>query len=474
MKRNIWIRWGGAFLLSAAVMLAFASHTSPVYSLLLGDYGNNNASAAMLVGKGWAEGTALPYRDLFAMGGPLYFLLQALGWLVAGRMGIFILEVISFTIFLGLIAQTAARYVSEKMMAVCIVLSAFVYAALCSAGNSTFEWCLPFIIGGYAVIIRPELKFRNKDAILLGLLCGCILLIDFRAGGLLYGIALWAVFCAPRTENGKVWKRRISLLIGVAVPVLIAVGGFTMAGGLDEMLQGTFIYPMQALFSGFDSLQIVLHKGVKCLLLLPLLAGGLIRLMRDRQVESSGAAILIGGIICGLILLGGDNQWYYYLAALPAIPMGIVLLHSEKISQHPIVVTGCGVLLMIGLTVVPFKNYLSFLIAGVPDVAYEFYEDAQSFEEENPGYRYLAVDTDSSYFLMLDKMPECRYFTNQTELASYDSDVAQEIEEYMDSDTPAVLFITERGYIGRELDKYSLTQVYLEYGGSLFVYMRNE
>ncbi|MGN0405210.1 MAG: hypothetical protein ACI4F1_08315 [Bariatricus sp.] len=474
MKRNVWIRWGVAILLSAALLLVFASHTSPIYSLLLGNYGNNNASSAMLIGKAWAQGTALPYRDLFSLGGPLYFLLQALGWMAAGRIGVFALEVMSFAVFLGLIAKTAERFVSKKMSAVCLIVSAIVYAALCASGNSTFEWCLPFIAGGYAVILHPEIKVRNRDVLLMGLLCGCVLMIDFRAGGLLYGIAIWAVFCAPCSENDNVWKRLFGCLIGLAVPVLVVVCGFAMAGALREMLLGTFVYPMYELLSGFDSLQVMLHKGVKCLLLLPLLAGGLLHLRRDKRLGSTGSAIMISAILCGIILLGGDNQWYYYLAALPAIPVGIALLYSEKDSRHPILAAGCGILLVAGLIVVPLKNYLLFLVAGVPDVAYEFYEDAQSFEEENPGYRYLAVDTDSSYFLALDKMPQCRYFTDQTKLASYDLDVEKELEEYMAGNTPEVLFITERGYIGRELASYSLTQVYLRYGGSLFVYMKND
>ncbi|MGN0332764.1 MAG: hypothetical protein ACI4D9_07055, partial [Lachnospiraceae bacterium] len=163
MKKNNCIRWGGLFLLLVAVILIFASHTSPIYSLLLGDYGNNTASAAMLIGKGWAEGNALPYKDLFAMGGPLYFLIQTIGWLIAGRMGIFILEVISFAVFSCLMAQTIRRFASEKTVAVCLGLGTIVYAALCAAGNSTFEWCLPFIAGGYAVFFRPGKICHNRD-----------------------------------------------------------------------------------------------------------------------------------------------------------------------------------------------------------------------------------------------------------------------------------------------------------------------
>lgn len=94
MKKNLMIRWGSAFLVSIVELLIAASRTSPVYDLLLGDYGNNTASAAMVIGKCW--------------------------------------------IVLGLVSSVIA------------------YVALCAAGNSAFEWCLPFIAGGYWIALRKK------------------------------------------------------------------------------------------------------------------------------------------------------------------------------------------------------------------------------------------------------------------------------------------------------------------------------
>lgn len=473
MKKNVWIRWGGALLLSVIVLLAFASRTSPAYDLLLGDYGSNAASAAMVVGKSWAEGTAVPYRDLFAMGGPLYFLLQAFGWLLAGRAGIFALELLSFAMFLGLTGETVSRFASGKVTAACLILSGVIYAALCAAGDSAIEWCLPFVAGGLFLVFRPGQVFRSRDAALLGLLCGCVLLIDFRAGGLLYGAALWAVFCAPKAEGKNAWKRLACCLAGGVVPVLAAVAGFAAAGALSGMLQGTFLYPARALLAGFDGLEVLLHKGVKCLFLLPLLVGGILLLRQERTEKSLGIRAVLSSLVCGLLLLCGDNRWYYYLAALPAVPLGIALLRPGRGRTGRLVGVGLSALLALGLCAAPMKNYLSFLKTGIPDVIYEFYGDLQSFAAGNPEFRYLALDTDCSYFLLLNQMPDYRYFASQTELSSYDAAVSEAVDGYLNGEAADVLFITERGYIGRDLDKYTLTQVYLEYGGSLFVYLPN-
>lgn len=295
-----------------------------------------------------------------------------------------------------------------------------------------------------------------------------------RAGGLLYGAALWAIFCPPKEENNKTGKRLICCLAGLAVPVLIAVAAFALAGDLTGMLQGTFLYPACALLSGFDSLQVLLHKGVKCLFLLPFLAGGVLLVMGEKPAKLPGDCVLLSGVFCGLFLLCGDNRWYYYQAALLAVPLGIVLLCPGKGSRRRIAAGGASLLLMLCLCAAPLKSMVSFLRAGVPDVVNEFYEDAQSFEAENPGYRFIALDTDCAYFLLLDKLPEYRYFTDQTELSAYDPAVKEAVDGYLSGEPADILFVTERGYIGRELDKYTLIQVYLEYGGSLFVYLPNE
>lgn len=65
----------------------------------MGDYAKNEVSHAMLVGKYWFQGN-IPYRDLFVSAYPMYLLIQAVGWLIGGRDGIFFLEIISLSVLL--------------------------------------------------------------------------------------------------------------------------------------------------------------------------------------------------------------------------------------------------------------------------------------------------------------------------------------------------------------------------------------
>ena len=72
------------------IMMVFSCTTSPFFDLAYGDYYGNHSSTALLIGKEWLA-DAIPYKDLFVTGGPLYYLIQAAGWGIAGRTGVWLL-----------------------------------------------------------------------------------------------------------------------------------------------------------------------------------------------------------------------------------------------------------------------------------------------------------------------------------------------------------------------------------------------
>ena len=79
MKKNNIARWGISLAAAAAALVLLSTRTSPLYPLLMGSYVGNDVSAIMLIAKYWIAGEIVPYRELFAMGGPLYFLIHAAG-----------------------------------------------------------------------------------------------------------------------------------------------------------------------------------------------------------------------------------------------------------------------------------------------------------------------------------------------------------------------------------------------------------
>ena len=84
-------------LLCAIIFLFVCSKSSPLYPM----NNWNDANSFFTMGKGMANGLII-YQDLFEQKGPLLYLLHAIAYLISNQtfLGIFIFEVISFSIFL--------------------------------------------------------------------------------------------------------------------------------------------------------------------------------------------------------------------------------------------------------------------------------------------------------------------------------------------------------------------------------------
>lgn len=462
-------------LCSLIVLLLFASRTSPLYSLLLGDYGGNPASAAMLAGKSWLQGM-IPYRDLFLMEAPLYLLIQAAGWAIGGRTGIFILEVISFTVFLIFLQKLLGLFLSFRASCIWTLSAVVPYAAFCCGGNSSMEWCLPLIVSG--LYLTAEMLYddslREGKIMITGILCGLTLMISPSGGGLLYGAVLYLLWrCVKQRDGGAFIKKIAVFVLGIAIPAVPVIVYFLIVQGLVPMLQGMIVYPVKDVASGFSSITIIVHKAVKCCLLIPLFAAGIC--LRFRKDGKMGSCMIWASLAAAVFMMLGDNSWYCFVSVIPGILMGAALFQSDmmcrkkSIGQLAVI---CSVLMTLAICFVPFINYLSYLLDGVPEVVEEFCGDFQEVREESEDYKIITLNTDSSYFLYLDEKPLCRYFTDQEKLSALDSRIADEVESYTDSRSGAdILITTERGWVGQDLEGYLLVQVYCKKGGNLCIYV---
>ena len=99
-KERICCRFSGEkaargllFLLSALMGVAlFTESTSPLFS----GWGYDSAMF-QTIGKYWVEGY-LPYVDLYDHKGPMIFFINALGYGLGGRNGVYIIQVLSIAL----------------------------------------------------------------------------------------------------------------------------------------------------------------------------------------------------------------------------------------------------------------------------------------------------------------------------------------------------------------------------------------
>ena len=75
-----------------------------------------DANAFFTVGKGWMNGL-IPYKDLFEQKGPVLYLLYGIGYLFSHDtfFGIYLLEILSYTVFLYYCYKIARLFLEEKL-----------------------------------------------------------------------------------------------------------------------------------------------------------------------------------------------------------------------------------------------------------------------------------------------------------------------------------------------------------------------
>ena len=140
-----------AALILASIMFVyfFSTSTSPRYV----SFGDDSA-IFQAVGAGWAQGY-LPYVDLFENKGPLIFLIDALGWTIAPRVGVMLLQIPTMYLSMLFMWRTLGLYLSGKARLAAMALTLIYYALYYLDGNRTEEWSMPFLAAAMYLLPTP-------------------------------------------------------------------------------------------------------------------------------------------------------------------------------------------------------------------------------------------------------------------------------------------------------------------------------
>ena len=153
LNRKKRIALYAACLLAAGVLLLLCSQCSPLFPInVWGD-----ANCLMTVGRVMREGGVI-YRDIYEQKGPTLYLIHAIAACISDTsfLGVYVLEVVSFSAVLYLACRMAMRrrrafaaYADAVLVGACLLAgSAF------SRGDSAEEFCLPFLMGALALAFR--------------------------------------------------------------------------------------------------------------------------------------------------------------------------------------------------------------------------------------------------------------------------------------------------------------------------------
>lgn len=224
--------------ISSLLVLLICSKNSPLYCY--NDWVDGNAFFTM--GKGIFNGK-VPYKDLFEQKGPLLYLVYGIGYLMSHDtfIGVFILEIISYTFFAYFIYLISKEYINSIYSLVTTILTSAIIADSVAfvQGGSAEEFCLPLIaISMYSYIkVMKEHDFSRKYLYINGLIAGCVALIKFNLLGFWFiWMALYFFKLISLKEIKRAFQSCLYFLAGMFIPILLSIIYF----GINDALKDYF------------------------------------------------------------------------------------------------------------------------------------------------------------------------------------------------------------------------------------------
>ena len=186
-------------LLALPLLLLMSTSTSPLYY-----HGGYDSAIFQEMGLGILHGR-MPYRDLFDNKGPLLYLINALGMLIGGRTGVFLLQWVFNSLTLWLLYKTARLFASGLRSMVAVLVALLPYSMFLCEGNMCEEWMLPFLTLAIYLTIRGMQRHAPTESsrvpifpFILGMLFAAVALIRLNdavaiVGGLMTGYCMWLI-----------------------------------------------------------------------------------------------------------------------------------------------------------------------------------------------------------------------------------------------------------------------------------------
>jgi len=206
-----------------------------------------DANAFFTVGKGIFRGV-IPYLDVFEQKGLLLYLLYGIGSLISYNSfhGVFIVEVILFSIFLYYIGKIVSLLFCDKVNYIVLPLFSLL---VCTSpffvhGGSAEEICFPFIAVSLYYFVRhfEKKEMSYKEIVLNGVMAGCVFMIKYTVTGFWIGFILFLfIDYLLRRDFKKAFLGGIYFILGMVIPIVLSCIYLASVGALKEFINDYFI-----------------------------------------------------------------------------------------------------------------------------------------------------------------------------------------------------------------------------------------
>lgn len=329
-----WIILHVALILASVLFVFFFStSTSPFYSFL-----GDDSAIFQAVGKGWAEGY-LPYVALFENKGALIFLIDAIGYSIAPRVGIFLLQIPAMYLSMLFAWRALGFYLSDKTKFAAASFMLIFYATYYLDGNRTEEWSMPFLMAATYFFLRGLNEEKFSCPPLVGLINGvgfgaCVLLRTTNALPLCCVTFLSAIFLLQSRQFKTLLRNVLYFCAGFAIIVLPFVIYFAAHDALYDALYGTILlntkYTAQRgtfLLNHLYLNEYAVHVVIHFMALYLMIAASAIALIKNKS------RLALSGLFCGaimLLLLFRSSPYQGYCALItPLLPIFFAILAAD-------------------------------------------------------------------------------------------------------------------------------------------------
>lgn len=427
LKKNWWILLF-CFVLSF-IILALNSKSSFLYPF--NDW--MDANAFFTVGKGIFKGV-VPYRDIFEQKGLILYFLYAFASLISFKsfIGVFIFEVIFFTIALYYLSKIVNLFLDKKYN---LVILPIIGTVICVSrafvhGGSCEEFCFSIFAASlyyYIYHFKVE-RLSFKQLFGNGILAGILFMTKFNLLGFYFGFMAFIFFdyIFRVKDVKKAILSALSFLAGMFIPILICFVYLYFNHALNDFIDDYFVINITSYGSEKMSIFTKIYKMIRGLIG-TIGANGLAVIVLSIALPISmffikeklyfKITLLINIFLCALGIFWGLHFYSYYVLPMfifLIIPLVVILYLLDKyelVKELSYKFVCLGVFIICGFSAYFCANY-RYMILQSKDELFQFkYADYMN-KYDNPTMLNMGA-LDAGLYTVSGIVPNTKFFEVQ-------------------------------------------------------------